>query len=93
MYLNLSALKEGWTREKIINELQKKGISSFSGSCSEIYLESVFKNTPFQPKERLPIAKKLGETSLVFLVHPTLSAGDMSAMTDIIEEVFDKVSV
>ena len=92
-YLNLSALKEGWTREKIIDELQKKGIPSFSGSCPEIYLESAFNNTSFKPKARLPIARKLGETSLVFLVHPTLSSDQMYGMTQIIAEVFDQASV
>jgi len=48
------------------------GVPCFSGSCSEVYLEKAFDNTAFRPAARLPHAKELGETSLMFLVHPTL---------------------
>lgn len=66
-------LKMGWNRDRIIDELSKLGVPCFSGSCSEVYLEKAFDNTPFKPKVRLKNAQKLGETSLMFLVHPTLT--------------------
>ena len=59
---------------------------------AEIYLESAFKNTPFKPKKRLPVAKQLGETSLVFLVHPTLNNKDINLITNAMHEVFNKAS-
>jgi dTDP-4-amino-4,6-dideoxygalactose transaminase len=55
-----------------LQELIAQGVPAYSGSCSEVYLEKAFDNTTFRPQERLPVAKVLGETSLMFLVHPTL---------------------
>jgi hypothetical protein len=34
----------------------------------------VFEKEGLQPSTRLPVAKELGEKSLMFLVHPTLTA-------------------
>lgn len=69
-------LRDGWTRDRIIAAIVAEGIPCFSGSCSEIYLEKAF---PYdmRPSQRLDVARELGETSLMFLVHPTLSEKDM----------------
>lgn len=65
-------LKPGWDRDRIMNEINAVGVPCYSGSCSEIYLEEAF--TPsIRPPQRLPIARELGETGLMFLVHPTLT--------------------
>ena len=77
VYIKPNLLKEGWTRDRIISNLSEQGIPIFSGSCSEIYLEECFKKKGLVPKERLPVAKRLGETSLMLLVHPTLSEANM----------------
>jgi dTDP-4-amino-4,6-dideoxygalactose transaminase len=61
------------SREFLLNAINEQGVPCYSGACSEIYLEKAFDNTDWRPKERLPIAQKLGETSLMFLVHPTLT--------------------
>ena len=61
------------TRDQVIEQFNKAGIPCFQGSCSEVYLEKAFDETTFRPKERLPVAIELGETSLMFLVHPTLT--------------------
>ncbi len=69
-------LRDGWTRDRIMTAIVAEGIPCSSGSCSEIYLEQAF--TPeLRPTQRLKVAKELGETSLMFLVHPTLSEIDM----------------
>ena len=59
----------------------------FSGSCSEVYLERAFDRTSFRPKERLPNAKLLGETSLMFLCHPTLTEDEIQKTCDVITSV------
>jgi len=69
-------LGQGWTRDRILSAIAAEGIPCFSGSCSEIYLEKAFA-PELRPAERLAAAKELGETSLMFLVHPTLSECDM----------------
>ena len=69
-------LRKGWTRDRILTAIVAEGIPCFTGSCSEIYLEKAF-TSDLRPAQRLKVAKELGETSLMFLVHPTLSETDM----------------
>nr|WP_249126727.1 DegT/DnrJ/EryC1/StrS aminotransferase family protein [Aeromonas popoffii] len=76
-FVNEGYLAEGWSRDRIIDEVVARGVPCYQGSCSEVYLEKAFDNTPWRPKQRLPHAKLLGETSLMMLVHPTLSADEM----------------
>ncbi|WP_171430520.1 DegT/DnrJ/EryC1/StrS family aminotransferase [Acinetobacter lactucae] len=71
--VNLEALPDGWSRDRIMQEINSQEVPCFSGSCSEVYLEHAFDGTPWRPEKRLENAQKLGETSLMFLVHPTLS--------------------
>jgi len=74
-------------RDKIMMEINEKGVPCYSGSCSEVYLEKAFDNTGFRPKERLAVAKELGETSLMFLVHPTLTKEEIQKTCDVLTEV------
>ena len=66
-------LRKGWDRDRIMAAINREGVPCYSGSCSEVYLEKAFDGTGLRPAERLPIARQLGETSLMFLVHPTLT--------------------
>jgi dTDP-4-amino-4,6-dideoxygalactose transaminase len=63
-------LKEGQTRDTILENLNAQGLFCTQGSCSEMYLEKAFDGSNFRPKKRLPVAKSLGETSIMFTVHP-----------------------
>jgi len=74
-------------RDKMIVEINEKGVPCYSGSCSEVYLEKAFDNTGFRPKERLPVARELGETSLMFLVHPTLTEVEIQKTCDVLTQV------
>ena len=74
VFVEPAALAEGWTRDRIVHEVRAEGVPCFVGSCSEIYLEKAFDGTPWRPAARLPVAQELGDTSLAFLVHPTLGA-------------------
>ncbi|BEE04080.1 DegT/DnrJ/EryC1/StrS aminotransferase family protein [Aeromonas sp. S11(2024)] len=76
-FVNDGYLAEGWSRDRIIDEIVARGVPCYQGSCSEVYLEKAFDNTPWRPLHRLPNAKLLGETSLMMLVHPTLNADEM----------------
>ena len=73
VFVEPDQLKPDWSRDRIMAEINQRGIPCFSGSCSEVYLEKAFDNTQYRPKESLAVAKELGETSLMFLVHPTLT--------------------
>jgi len=74
-------------RDKMMMEINERGVPCYSGTCSEVYLEKAFNNTGFRPKERLPVAKELGETSLMFLVHPTLTEKEIQKTCDVLTEV------
>lgn len=74
-------------RDKMMREINEKGVPCYSGSCSEVYLEKAFDNTGFRPKERLSVARELGETSLMFLVHPTLTEEEIKKTCDVLTEV------
>ncbi len=74
-------------RDEIISKINQMGVPCFSGSCSEVYLEKAFDNTAFRPKERLSVAKHLGETSLMFLCHPTLTQEEIDKTCNVISEV------
>jgi dTDP-4-amino-4,6-dideoxygalactose transaminase len=80
-------LAHGWTRDRIIEEINQKDIPCYQGSCSEVYLEKAFDGTGWRPSARLPVAKELGENSLMFLVHPTLTIQEMHDATRAISEV------
>ena len=74
-------------RDAIMSSINEQGVPCFSGSCSEVYLERAFDRTSFRPKERLPNAKLLGETSLMFLCHPTLTEDEIQKTCDVITSV------
>jgi dTDP-4-amino-4,6-dideoxygalactose transaminase len=80
-------LKVGWDRDRIMSEITKQGVPCFSGSCSEVYLEKAFDDTGWRPEQRLPVAKELGETSLMFLVHPTLTENDIEKTCNVLRSV------
>ena len=80
VYVRPENLPENINRDSILNALNEKKIPCFSGSCSEIYLEKAFYNHPSRPNARLTVAKELGETSLMFLIHPTLTTNEMQTI-------------
>lgn len=87
VFLRPEMLKSDWDRDRIVAELTERGVPCFTGSCSEIYLEKAFDKVPTKPKQRLPVAKELGETSLMFLVHPTLNEEYMKEVAHEIQDV------
>jgi dTDP-4-amino-4,6-dideoxygalactose transaminase len=92
VFVNPEALKTDWDRDRIMNMISAEGIPAYSGSCSEIYLETAFKKFGYGPKQPLPNARELGETSLMFLVHPTLTPHDIQDSCHAIEKVMGEAT-
>jgi len=92
VYLEPSKLAEGWDRDRVIAEINVKGVPCYHGACPEIYLEKAFDNTGWRPAERLPVAKELGETSLMFLVHPTLTDEEVTKTCETLDAVLREAS-
>lgn len=95
VFIRPEFLREEWSRDRILAEINSRGVPAFSGSCSEVYLEKAFDNTGWRPEVRLANAQLLGETSLMFLVHPTLTAAQIDltckVLADVITEATDSV--
>jgi len=72
-YIRPEGLKAGWDRDRIIGDIVAQGYPAFQGSCSEVYNEKAFDGTGWRPEERLPVARELGETSIMFLTHPSIA--------------------
>jgi len=89
-FVRPEALKTDWSRDRIIAEISALGVPCYSGACSEMYLERAFEGTGWRPSERLPIAQALGETSLMFLVHPTLTELEVTLTCDTIAKVISR---
>jgi dTDP-4-amino-4,6-dideoxygalactose transaminase len=79
-YVKPEGIKSGWSRDRIIAEVTAEGVPVYQGTCPEIYREKAFDNTAWRPLERLPNAKHLGGTSLMFLTHPTLGDGEIERL-------------
>lgn len=77
-------------RDAIMGRINEAGVPCFSGSCSEVYLERAFDRTGWRPKERLPNAKLLGETSLMFLCHPTLTKSEIDKTCTVLQSVLSE---
>lgn len=91
--VNTAQMPEGWSRDRIMTEINALGAPCFSGSCSEVYLEKAFDGTPWRPEQRLVNAKSLGESSLMFLVHPTLSENSIQKTVESIQQVISQIPV
>ncbi|WP_435230945.1 DegT/DnrJ/EryC1/StrS family aminotransferase [Pseudopelagicola sp. nBUS_20] len=87
-YVRPLNLAPHWSRDRIIEEITSRGVPCYQGSCSEVYLERTFDGTGWRPEPRLPVSKELGETSLMFLVHPTLTDDEMEKTVAVLCEVF-----
>ena len=93
VFVKPELLKTGWDRDRILSAIAERGVPCFSGSCSEVYLEKAFDDTDYRPATPLQVARELGETSLMFLVHPTLSDAEIQKTCDALREVMRVASL
>ena len=93
VFVRPQCLKPEWSRDRILNEIIARGVPAFSGSCSEVYLEKAFDNTGWRPAQRLVNARELGETSMMFMVHPTLTEQEIKLTCKVISEVVQEASL
>ena len=87
VFVEPETLNVDWSRDRIMAEINALGVACFSGSCSEVYLEKAFDKSGFRPAERLVNAQELGEASLMFLVHPTLTELEINQTCEAIKQV------
>ncbi len=91
-YVNTDLLADAWSRDRIVEEINALGVPCYQGSCSEVYLERAFVRAGLQPEVRLPVARELGETSLMFLVHPTLTDSEVEKTCSVLADVLTRAA-
>ena len=92
VFVRPDVLSAGWTRDRIMSEISDLGVPCYSGGCPEVYLEKAFDGTGYRPEKRLPVARELGETSLMFLCHPTLSDDEIDLSRGALETVMRRAT-
>lgn len=89
-FVRPDSLPPGWDRDRIMAAIREQGVPVQTGSCGEIYLEKAFP-PQLRPAERLPVARDLSDTSLCFLVHPTLTTADVDDTITAVRRVLQRV--
>jgi dTDP-4-amino-4,6-dideoxygalactose transaminase len=87
LFVRNEMLKPGWNRDRVIDAIKQRGVPCYSGICPEVYLEEAFENTGFRPSQRLSVAEELGNTSMMLLVHPTLTDAEINKTCQALSEV------
>lgn len=91
-YVRTQNLALGWSRDSLIDAFNKRGVPCYQGTCPEVYLEKAFDGTSWRPRERLTVARELGETSLMWLVHPTLTKDEIEKTCSAIDQIMKLAS-
>ena len=91
-YVRPEHLAAGWNRDRIVDAINAEGVPCYQGSCSEVYLEKAFDDTGWRPAERLPVARELGDTSLMMLVHPSLQRSEVELAAETAAKVLRHVT-
>ena len=86
-FVRSEKLKPEWDRDRIMRVVSDAGVPCYSGSCPEMYREKSFTEAGMAPAKRLPVAKELGETSLMFLVHPTIGQEHIEQTCTVVGDV------
>lgn len=76
-FIRPEMLRPGWTTERILEALNAEGIPCGVGSCSEIYREKAFVDAGLGPAKPLPVASRLADSTLMFMLHPGLTEQDL----------------
>jgi dTDP-4-amino-4,6-dideoxygalactose transaminase len=89
-FVNTQVLADGWSRLRLLEELADAGVPAYSGSCSEVYMEESFQKAGLSPAAPLANARTLGTTSIMLLIHPTISEQQMEWVAGRVKEVLDR---
>lgn len=92
MFVRPEGLARGWTRDRIVEEINSLGVPCYQGACPEIYRERAFRRSACAQPQPLPVARELGETSIMMLVHPTLTDAEIDRSCAVLNEVLTVAS-
>ena len=87
VFVRPEQLAAEWDRDRIVEEIVARGVPCYQGACPEIYREKAFIKSGFRQPSRCPTARELGETGMMFLVHPTLTDAEIERSCEVLGEV------
>jgi len=90
VFIEPEALRDGWSRDRILFEMAEFSIPCGSGICPEVYLEQAFIGLDVAPAKPLLVARHLGKTSLMFRVDPVLSSKHMHLTADVLINIMER---
>src|SRR5690606_28149389 len=73
---------------RILEEAGAAGVPLFTGTGGEIYLERAFESLGEQPVQK--VARELSDSSLMFLVHPTLQGEHVLMMAQRLRPILER---
>ena len=90
-FIELQRLNAGWDRDRIVAEIHQNGVPCFTGSCPEIYREDAFVGI-YGPQVSLPVARELGETSVMMNVHPGITTALIGEFAEVVQGVMKRAT-
>ena len=83
-------LRAGWSRDRIMAEVNARGVPCLTGGCPELYREKTLAD--HAPDAALPNARLLGEVSLMLQIHPTLTPAHIQRVVEVLREVMQEAT-
>jgi dTDP-4-amino-4,6-dideoxygalactose transaminase len=91
-FVRPARLRPGWTRDRVMQEVEALGVPCGVGACPAIWREPAFVRAGLAPTRSLPVAEELGATSLMLQVHPTLDAAAVGRTAAVLRQVLERAS-
>lgn len=85
-------LAANWTRDKIVDDLNSRGVPARVGACPDIAREAAFSNAGFDTSHPRPNAADIADRTIMLPAHPTLTEGNINFMADVLRTVMSSAS-
>jgi dTDP-4-amino-4,6-dideoxygalactose transaminase len=82
-----AVLKAGWTRDRVIAELEARGVPARVGACPDISREAAFAHDGVPSMIPHPGAASIADRTIMLPVHPTLTDGNAAFLATTTQDV------
>jgi len=90
-FVDSDYIRDDWNRDMIMAEINSRGVPCFTGACPEIYRERAFTDI-YGEQPSQPVAKALGETSLMMNVHPGITPDLATSCAGVVQSVMNQAT-
>jgi dTDP-4-amino-4,6-dideoxygalactose transaminase len=92
-FIDTNCIKPEWNQLRLLETICAEGVPCYIGSCPEVYREMAFTKSQLTDCSSLSNAKKLGDNSLAFLVHPGNKESDLLDVAKAVRKVFSQAVI